>query len=412
MPALRTALCVVALTCFAPAVAAQQPLGHDQAVGQQFHVTADSLPSPGATPSSDAAPVKLPRGTHMPVLPEGFTATLFVEDLENPRRILVQDDNLVLFAQQALGRVLKLRDIDDNGTADQGGLIAEGTLNPFGLALVPLGEHKGDLLLADQDAVYRLPTVSGGFVFDQVTPDGAFGEVAGHITRDLLVDPKSGALYVTVGSMSNLGEEPEVKGTIQRFDPDGKNQHTFASGIRNTTGMDFHPTTGALYAVVMERDGMGDQLVPDYFTKVEDGDFFGWPYQYTGGFVQPEFKDHAPKQAAAKMPSVLFEAHSAPLDVAFIPESWPEGWRGDAIVALHGSSNSGVPTGYKLVRVHFRDGEPLGTYENFMTGFWVSGQSPAEVWGRPAALAFDKAGALYVADDFGNTIWKVTPPAP
>ncbi len=384
--------------------------GTDQAIGQQFHITADGLPEAYATPSSSAGPVAVPRGNRQPVVPDGFKVNLYVENVGGPRRLLVQDDGTVLIADQGSGRILRLRDIDENGTADQGGLLVEGTLNPFGLAFVPSGTYAGDLLLADQDAVYRLPLKSPGFRWEQVTANDAFGAVAGHITRELAVDPTTGELYVGIGSMANLAEEPEVKATIQRFAADGSGQTTFATGMRNTTGMEFHPATGALYAVVMERDGMGDALVPDYLTRVEEGDFFGWPYQYTGGFVQPEYRNHAPKQKAAKLPDVLFQAHSAPLDIAFIPDSWPEAWRGDSFVALHGSWNSGAPTGYKVVRVHFENGAPKGTYENFMTGFWVSGTSPAEVWGRPAALAFATDGALLVGDDLGATIWRVTPP--
>jgi glucose/arabinose dehydrogenase len=160
----------------------------------------------------------------------------------------------------------------------------------------------------------------------------------------------------------------------------------------------------------MERDGMGNDLVPDFLTRVDEGDSYGWPYQYLGGFVQPEFRDKLPKLAAAKRPDVLFAAHSAPADIAFIPDTWPVEYRGDALVALYGSATSTTPTGYKVVRVHFEDGKPTGTYENFMTGFWVSGESPAEIWGRPTALAFGLDGGLYVSDDLGNTIWKVMPP--
>lgn len=396
-----------------PALAADTTPGHDQAPGQQFHITADSLPpATGSGPGGSAPAVTVRRGDHQPLVPDGFIATLYVEGIPGPRRFVVQpDDGLVMFAQQDAGRVMKLRDIDGNGTADQGGLVVEGTLNPFGLALVPEGQPKaGDLLLADQDAVYRLPTRSGGFQWSQLTPDTGFGEVAGHITRELAVDPRTGDLYVGVGSTSNDGEDAPVKATIQKFSPDGSNQATFAKGMRNVTGMAFQPRTNDLYAVVMERDGMGDELVPDYLTRVEAGDDFGWPYQYTGGFVVPKYSGNAPKRQAAKLPDVLFEAHSAPLDIAFIPDSWPEAWRGDALVALHGSWNATTPRGYKVVRVHFRDGRPDGTYENFMTGFWVSGDAPAEVWGRPAALDFTREGNLIVADDLGGTIWLVTPP--
>jgi glucose/arabinose dehydrogenase len=385
--------------------------GKDQAPGQQFHITADSLPSADdIVPVKAAPPVKVELGDHKPIVPDGFSVSLFIKDFGAGRRMAVQDDNLVYIAQQELGRVMKLRDVQGDGSAEMGGLILEEALNPFGLAFVKTGEYAGDLLVADQDALYRLPLKSPGFKIGQVTPDGYFGDVAGHITHEVALDPKTNQVYISVGSTSNLAEEAPVKATIQRFNLDGTDGTTFAIGLRNVTGMDFEPTTGALYAVVMERDGMGDDLVPDFLTRVDEGDNFGWPYQYLGGFVQPEFKDKAPKLAAAKMPDVLFEAHSAPLDMAFIPDSWPEEYRGDALVALHGSYGASEPTGYKVVRVPFENGKPTGGYENFMTGFWVAGDAPAQVWGRPAALAFGPDGGLYVSDDLGNTIWKVLPP--
>lgn len=403
-------LAILLLTTAQPQWVLAEGPGHDQGMGQQFHITVEALPLAGLPSAIPAPPTQIARGELKPIVPAGFDVELFIDKFGAPRRLLVQPDGLVLLAQQDQGRVMKLRDVDGNGTADQGGLVLEGALNPFGIALVPSGDFAGDLLVADQDAVYRLPLVSPGFDTPQLTPDNGFGDPSGHIARELAVDPKTGFMYVGVGSMSNLGEEPPVKATIQRFNADGSGQTTFASGLRNVTGMDFEPTTGTLYAVVMERDGMGDELVPDFLAKIEEGNNFGWPYQYLGGFVQPEFKDKAPKQAAAKMPDVLFEAHSAPLDIAFIPESWPEAYRGDALVALHGSSDASAPTGYKVVRVHFTDGKPDGTYENFMTGFWVSGTAPAEVWGRPASLAFAPDGGLMVGDDLGKTIWRVTPP--
>ena len=394
-----------------PAFAADTPPGHDQAMGQQFHISADSLPAPGATPSANQPPRQIERGEHLPLVPEGFSVSLLVQGLGQPRRLLVRDGDVIFFAQQQLGRILKLHDIDGNGTADQGGMVMEGALNPFGMATIPAGEFKGDFLFVDQDAAYRLPLATRGFNFFQVTPDGALGEPAGHLSHSLALDPKSGDIYIGSGSLANLEDgEPPMKATILKFSPDGQTQDIFAVGLRNVTGMAFQPGSGDLYATNMERDGMGDELVPDFFTRVEAGDNFGWPYQYIGGNVQPEFQNKDLKLAAAKVPDVLFEAHSAPLDLAFIPDSWPAEYHGDAIVALHGSWNAGTPRGYKLVRVHFKDGRPDGTYENFMTGFWVSGTSPAEVWGRPAALAFDARGVLLVADDLGSTIWRVVPP--
>jgi len=393
------------------AFAAEIPPGHDQVMGQQFHITAQGLPEPGATPSADRPPTTIPRGDHLPFVPEGFKVQLVVQGLDAPRRLLVRDDGPIFFTQQQLGRILKLQDIDDDGAADKGGLVMEGALNPFGIATIPTGELKGDLLLADQDAVYRLPLQTRGFDFFQVTPNGAFGDPIGHLAHPLALDPNTADIYVGSGSMSNVAEgEPPMKATILKFSPDGKSQSIFAVGLRNVTGMAFQPGSNSLYVVNMERDGMGDELVPDFLTRVEQGDNFGWPYQYIGGHVQPEFQNKGMKLAAAKVPDVLFEAHSAPLDLAFIPDSWPQKYRGSAVVALHGSWNAAGPRGYKLVLVPFKDGKPDGTYENFMTGFWVSGTGPAEVWGRPAALAFDHDGSLLVADDLGNTLWRVIPP--
>ncbi|RYE08450.1 MAG: sorbosone dehydrogenase [Hyphomicrobiales bacterium] len=385
--------------------------GHDQAPGQQFHITVDDLPAP--VPVDPKAPVnppkKVERGEHLPLVPEGFQLKLYIENFGAARRLAVDAENVVMLAQQDQHRIMKLRDIENDGFADTGGLVLEQAANPFGLAFVTNGEFEGDLLVADQDAVYRIPLASVGFNIGQVTPDGMFGEVAGHISHEVAYDAKASQVYVSVGSVNNVAVEEGNKATIQRVNLDGSDPVTFASGLRNVTGMDFEPGSNALYAVVMERDGMGDQLVPDFLARIDEGDHFGWPYQYTGGFVQPELQDQLPKLKAAKMPDVLFEAHSAPLDMVFIPDSWPEEYRGDALVALHGSSGASVPTGYKVVRVPFTDGKPDGSYENFMTGFWVSGDATAEVWGRPAALAFGPDGGLYVSDDFGGTIWKVMP---
>jgi glucose/arabinose dehydrogenase len=399
-----------ALLLILPAIAADTPPGQDQIMGQQFHVTAGSLPAPGATPSVAAPPETVERGEHVPLVPPGFGVKLFVEGVPSPRRMAVGYDGVIYVAAQDKGGIFAMYDRDGDGAADKTAGVIQGATNPFGLGFVPEGKFANDLILGDQDGLYRLPLNSGGKA-TPLTAEGVFGPARGHITREVAVDPKSGDIYVGIGSMNNLSDtEPPMKATIQRFDVEGKNQVAFATGMRNVTGMAFEPKTDMLYAVTMERDGMGDELVPDYLTAVSAGDNFGWPYQYTGGLVQPEYKDKAPKQAAAKLPDVLFAAHSAPLDVAFIPDSWPEQYRGSAIVALHGSWNAGAPRGYKLVLVPFKDGKPVGGYENFMTGFWVSGTSPAQVWGRPCSLAFDRDGSLLVGDDLGNTIWRVTPP--
>jgi glucose/arabinose dehydrogenase len=292
----------------------------------------------------------------------------------------------------------------------------------------------GFVLVADQEGIWRVPHVSGAlragradqpkitdvppeerkpvlaaYGQELITQKGVFGVIAGHQNRHLAIDPKTGAMFVGVGSAGNIGVEPEVKASIQRFEADGSGQTTFASGMRNPTTLAFHPTTGELYAGVQERDGLGDNLPPDYVTRVEKAGFYGWPYAYTGPNPQPGFAQLAPEKVKATVvPDVLFQPHSSVLDLVFYDsEQFPADYRGDAFVALKGSWNRSEPTGYKIVRVRFKDGRPEGSYENFVTGFWVSGQHRAEVWGRPAALAVTKDGSLLIADDTGGTIWRV-----
>jgi glucose/arabinose dehydrogenase len=188
------------------------------------------------------------------------------------------------------------------------------------------------------------------------------------------------------------------------------NQRTVASGMRNPIGIAFHPDTGELWAVVQERDGLGNRLVPDYFTHVEKGGFYGWPYSYIGQNPQPGFAERTPERVKqAIVPDLLFEAHSSAMDFVFYTgKQFPEEYRGDAFVALKGSWNRADPTGYKVVRVKFDAGKPVGWYENFVTGFWAAGEKRAEVWGRPADVALAKDGSLLIADDTGGTIWRVS----
>jgi glucose/arabinose dehydrogenase len=331
-------------------------------------------------------------------------------------------------AEQKPGHLTLLRG-DVDGKAEFIERHAEGFNRPYGLAW-----RDGEILVADQDGIWAVPHTLGnvrtGHGEDKkaadVAPDerkpsphfngqhmltskGVFGIARGHANRPLVIDPKTGALFVGVGSSGNIGVEPEVKATIQRFEPDGSGQTTYASGLRNTCGLIFHPDTGELWGVVQERDGLGDRLVPDYMVHPEQGAFYGWPYAYTGQHPQPGFARQAPEKVkASKVPDLLFESHSSAMDLTFYSgNQFPADYVGSAFVVLKGSWNRSDPTGYKVVRVPFKDGRPAGSYENFMTGFWVSGRQRAEVWGRPAAIALAKDGALLVADDVAGTIWRV-----
>ncbi len=336
----------------------------------------------------------------------------------------------VLVAEQSAGYLTLLR-AEGDGKAQWITRHVEDLNRPYGLAW-----RNDHVLVADQDAIWRVPHTLGAVRAGRPTPaqraeqvppedrkpspgaygaelltkKGVFGVATGHSNRHLAVDPKTGALFVGVGSSGNLGVEPEPKATIQRFDADGGNQKTYAAGVRNPTALAFHPQTGELWAVVQERDGLGDTLPSDYLIRVQEGGFYGWPYAYNGPHPQPGFATLAPDKVKTTItPDLLFEAHSSVLDLVFYDaEQFPGEMKGSAFVALKGSWNRSEPTGYKVVRVPFKDGKPAGYYENFMTGFWASGEQRAEVWGRPAALAIAKDGALLVADDTGGTIWKVS----
>ena len=411
----------------------------DQELGKTFTVTADSLPEPYTGPAARNPALTIDRGDNAPEAPDGYEVTLFADSLINPRQMYVLPNGDVLLAQQAEGVVTFLRDTNGDGQSDLRSLFAQGFEGPYGLARVPEGkEHAGDILVADYRGVWRVPftlgevRASGAAIFAPkpitdvaegerhaqlpmdhfpVTEQGVFGGSEGHNTRSLVVSPDGETMYVGVGSASNIGTDAPPRATIQAFDIDGGNQRTHADGTRNPVGLAFRPGTDELWAIVMERDGMGDELVPDFLARIEEGDFYGWPYSYIGDNLRPRFADLAPEGRieSAKVPEVLFEGHSAAIEFAFAPPEFGADYEGDVFVALKGSWNRADPTGYKVVRVPFEDGEPTGSYENFLNGFWVEGDDRAVVWGRPADIAFMPDGAMLVADDTGGTIWHVAP---
>jgi len=408
----------------------KQNFAAEHEIGRRFQIDPNNLPAPKTGPIATNRSLLVPYAGQAPSVPEGFSATPFATGLTNPRRLLVLPNGDVLVAEQSAGYLTLLRD-DGSGRAKWIERHVEDLNKPYGLAWQ--GDH---VLVADQDGIWRVPhvpgalragrpepaqrvdqllpeqrrPVPGAYGAQMITPKGVFGIVQGHQNRHLAINPKTGALFVGVGSSGNLGVEPEPKATIQRFDADGSNQVTYASGTRNATALAFHPQTEELWAVVQERDGLGDRLPSDYLIRVQEGGFYGWPYAYIGKHPQPGFAALAPDKVEATItPDLLFTPHSSVLDLAFYDaDQFPAAYRGSAFVALKGSWNRSVPTGYKVVRVPFKDGKPEGYYENFATGFWASGERRAEVWGRPAALAITADGALLVADDTAGTIWRIS----
>ena len=402
---MRRALFVLVTFCLAGMAATAFAAGQEQKLGAHFEIRADSLPAPYATRSASNAPDTIARlKGAVPQVPAGFTASLFAEGLENPRWLAVAPNGDVFLAEPDAGKVTLLRAADGDGKTEFRTTFADNFDRPHGLAF-----HDNALYVADVRAVWRIPYVDGatkGATRTALTKPGAFGGSEDHWTRDIAFDSK-GRLFIAIGSSANVAEDAPPRATVQVFE-DGK-LRTFASGMRNPVGIAFYPGTNELYVTVNERDGLGDGLVPDYLTHVVEGGFYGWPYAYIGKHPDPNFGNKRPDLVAKSIaPDLLFQAHSAPLGLVFYDgNQFPASYRGDAFVALHGSWNAGVPTGYKIVRVPFRNGRPAGGYDNFAVGFWAQGQNNARVWGRPVGLAIAKDGSLLVADDTGDAVWRI-----
>jgi glucose/arabinose dehydrogenase len=375
--------------------------------GQKFSISVNGLPKPYATPgvANSSHRVVRPDGV-LPQVPAGFKVEIYASGLTNPRWMAVAPNGDVFLAELSAGKITLLHDVNGKVVAT---LFADGFRSPHGLALTKDALYVGDLM-----GVWRIPYKSGdqkAGARTKVTSAGDLSPVGNHYTRDLAIDSK-GTIYVGIGSASNVGEDAPTRATVQTIAADGSLK-PFGTGLRNPVGMAFYPGTDDLFVTVNERDGLGDELVPDYLTHVQPGGFYGWPYSYLGQHPDPDYGAKRPDMVAkAIMPDLLFHAHSAPLGLVFYEgANFPAQYKGDAFVSLHGSWNSGAPTGYKVVRVPFRNGRPSGGYENFVTGFWNGASKPgepAQVWGRPAGLAIAKDGSLLIADDAGKVVWRVS----
>jgi glucose/arabinose dehydrogenase len=305
-------------------------------------------------------------------------------------------------------RISLLRDTDGDGKADQQFVLLEGLRQPFGMALV--GDH---LYVANTDSVVRFPYRSGETRISEKGKKLLDLPVGHHWTRALLASSDGTKLYVTVGSGSNIGEKgvdiEKGRAAILELDLGSGRSRIFASGLRNANGMAFEPTTGALWTVVNERDEIGDDVPPDYLTSVKDGGFYGWPYSYWGknvdGRVQPQRPDLV---ATAITPDYALGAHTAALGLAYYGGTeLPAPFQTGMFIGQHGSWNRSEYSGYKVIFVPFKDGRPTGPPLDVLTGF-LKEDASGTAHGRPVGVAVDRAGALLVADDTGNTVWRVT----
>ena len=309
-------------------------------------------------------------------------------------------------------RITLLRDADGDGSAETRTVFLKGLNSPFGMALVG---H--DLYVANTNSVMSFSYKDGA---TEITTPGVTvaelpaGTLNHHWTKNLIANPDGSLLYVSVGSNSNVGENgldrEDHRAAILEINPTTGKSRIFASGLRNPVGMAWEPQTGALWTVVNERDELGSDLVPDYLTSVKGGGFYGWPFSYWGQHVDDRVKPQNPELVAkAIVPDYALGNHSAPLGLTFSAGALlPEPYREGAFIGQHGSWNRIPKSGYKVIFIPFANGRPSGPPMDVLTGF-ISADD--EAFGRPVGVILDRAGALLVADDVGNTVWRVTPAA-
>lgn len=388
------------------------------APGVRRKIIPADLPKPYATPHVDNGPHLIRRPEdEWPKAPKGFVVEEFATGLNNPRVIVTAPNGDLFVAESDPNRVRVLRDADGDGKPEVNEVFAEGLVKPFGIAFYPPGPNPQYVYVANTDSVVRFPYKTGDTRASSAAetivndiPGGGRLRGGGHWTRDILFTRDGKRMLVSVGSFTNVHENPNIaedrRAAILSYDPDGKNYRLFASGIRNPVTLALHPRTGDVWTSVNERDTLGDHLVPDYITRVKEGGFYGWPWYYIGPNEDPHHEGKHPElRDKVLIPDVLLQSHSASLGMTFYTGStFPRAYQQDAFAALHGSWNRSRRTGYKVIRVPLQNGKPTGEYEDFLTGFVTQ---TGDVWGRPVDVTFGKDGALYVTDDGGNLVRRV-----
>lgn len=408
--------------------------------GDMHHIKAAGLAAPFASDSAGNGPklAARPDGA-MPAVAKGFKVGIYADNLGKPRLPLRAPNGDVFLSEAAKGQITLLRS-SSGDKADTTTVFASGLSRPYGMALWPAGPNPKYLYVANVNSVVRFP-YSVGDVKAKGEPEVIVDKISdtsgGHVTRTLAFSKDGKTLFLSVGSATNFaskigptppqalaqweakygvgaawGEETE-RAAVLAFDVDGRNRRPYANGLRNCVGMLVHPATGDLFCSVNERDELGDNLVPDYVTRVKQGGFYGWPWYYIGANEDPRLKGIRPDlKAKVLVPDTLIQSHSAPLGMVVYQapkgakNAFPKEYEGDIFVALHGSWNRATRTGYKVVRVMMKGGVPTGQYQDFMTGMVLSDR---DVWGRPAAVEVALDGALLVVDDGGGVVWRITP---
>jgi glucose/arabinose dehydrogenase/cytochrome c2 len=430
------------------AVAAQGvPVGADpgdwrnDSPGKAHRIDLSKLPAPFATASSGNGPrvVERPGDAGLSV-PPGFAVRVFATGLSGPRLLRTAPNGDTFIAETRAGRIRVIRAGDGAESPSSNEIFAEGLRGPFGIAFYPAGGEPEWVYVGNVDSVVRFPYRNGDLKArgepQTIVPVLAPHNGGGHTTRDVTFSRDGRRMFISVGSGSNVAQDlplkdaeellvweavhgrgaawgPETnRADILVTDPQGGAPlRTFATGIRNGVGLAVCPLTGDLWTSTNERDALGDDLVPDYITRVREGGFYGWPWYYMGSHEDPRHAGERPDLAdTAIVPDVPLQAHSASLQIAFYTaaegvSAFPAEFRGDVFAAEHGSWNRSSRTGYKVIRVRVKDGVPTGEYDDFMIGFVIDNRS---VWGRPVGVAVAHDGALLVSDDGGDVIWRIS----
>ena len=410
------------------------------APGRAHKIDLAALPAPFATPSARNNPKLVPRPAYAQLsVPKGFKVGLFAKDLEGPRKIVVTPGGELFVTETRGGRVSVLHPAADGRSSEKADVFADGLDKPFGIAFYPSAQDPKWLYIAENNRIIRFAFKKGDVkasgapevVVPQLTTSSG-----GHSTRDIAFSADGRRLYVSVGSQSNVAEsmskkspqqvqewesahglgaawdQEENRADVLVFDVDSQRPgKVFASGIRNCVSLTMQPKTNSLWCTTNERDLLGDDLVPDYSTRVTEGSFFGWPWYYMGANEDPRLKGDRPDlKNKVTVPDVPYQAHSAALGLVFYTatsgkSAFPAEYVGDGFAMLHGSWNRGFRTGHKVVRVRMKDGVPTGEYDDFLTGFIVD---DGDAWGRPVSGAVLADGSLLVSEDGGNSIYRVS----
>jgi glucose/arabinose dehydrogenase len=401
-------------------------------------ITTADLPKPFMTESATLRSRIVPRPAGaMPQAPAGFRVGLFADGLSMPRVIRVAPNGDIFVAETQAGQVRVFRGISADGKPRENSVFAAGFHEPYGIVFYPAGKDPQWLYVANTDSVVRYAYKAGDLkatgkaetviaslpssrprdevawrAYDAAVAAGKPVPDHGHWTRDLALSLDGKRLFVGVGSASNLDDPDDHpsethRANILEYTPDGKFVKVYASGIRNPSGIAVNPTTGQVWCSVNERDGLGDDLPPDYISHVEEGGFYGWPWFYMGGNPDPRLKGKHPElKDKTIVPDVLLQPHTASLQITFYDgKQFPGEYRGDIFASEHGSWNRMVRSGYEVLRVPLKDGKATGVYEDFLTGFLTP---TGDVWGRPVGVATAPDGSVLVSDDGSGSLWRVS----